>query len=228
MGLGSWLGGIGGLIAAPFTGGATLGPALGMLGGAAASASAGRAQGRVGQQEADIARQQAILAGLNTDLAQRRFTSSEYQRNAGNAARGSFLEGVKDFNVTPPPGVNMGTISGGARPSAIVDKEGLGGLIRRQSVAQLVTPQALPGVPALPAQPQAGKLDKFLNIFGTIAPMIGALSQSGQHQQQGGGASGGGDLFGQIGGPSGGFGGASYLPPPSTYQTPRGFGGVRF
>ena len=153
---------------------------MGDIGSAFSAAGANAATGRQTQDQANISRYLALMQGINTDLAQRRYNSSEYQRNAGNAARGSYMEGVQDFNVTPPPGVNMGTVTGGARPSAIVDKEGLGGLLRRQAVAQMVTPQGnnlggLPSLPVLPAQPKASGLSKFLSIFGPIAKVAGAI-----------------------------------------------------
>lgn len=196
MGLGKWLLGAGGLIAAPFTGGATLGPALGILGTTAGDASAARGQGRVDQQTADIQRNNAIINQIQADLAQKRYTQSNYQTGANNAVRGGLLTGLNDVNITGlPAGVHMPTITGGARPSAIDNKVGIGQLLERHGIDQMNAPGAgLPAIPQLPAQPQAGKLDKFLNIFGTIAPLLGELGSLGAKKPTGIRGSGGGGL----------------------------------
>ena len=171
---------LGGGILAPFTGGASLAlTGLGAIGDAASSASKGRADARVAQSQNDILRHRALLDAISADLAQRRFAQSDYQTNARNATQGGLLSGVTDAHVTAPSGIRTGTVTGGARPSAITDKAGIGDLIRNQAIARMVTPQALPSIPTLPDAPQAGKLDKFLNIFGTLGGLAGGLGALG-------------------------------------------------
>ena len=122
--------------------------AIGALAGAAGK---GRAEGRAAEQQAGLqqdtaeanrqrAMQDAALQAILADLAQRRFTGDEYQRSVRNAVGGGLIAGMEDPTFTPPPGVQMGTVTGGIKPSAIRNAPMIGNEMQRQAILDLMNP----------------------------------------------------------------------------------------
>lgn len=176
---------------------------IGAVGKLLSATSKGRADGR--QAEIDVIgdRDRAALdrARLADDQAARRddnaFRSANLdldRREYGDKARtggykdrmfGGLLEGLQDFQVTPPAGVQVGQISGGLRPSAMIGKEALGSQMSREAIVRgLDGPRFAPvqtgagaEIPGLSDLPQAGKLDKFLNIASLIANLAGTVPE---------------------------------------------------
>lgn len=184
--------------------------ALGDLGTAAANASFGRAQGRQAEAQYGLDRNRQIMDRLGAELAMRRGDTSD-------ALRGSFLQNVQDATIAAPAGVTVPRIAGGVRPSAIGNRADIGALLERNARARLASPTpTYASVDAdTPQAPQAGKMDKFLNTFGTIAPMMskvapmlgigkGAAAMAAHEAAHAGGAAaagaaGSGGLMGTLG-----------------------------
>lgn len=87
-------------------------------------------------------------AGL--DLTRRQFANDSYDRDFRNAIRGGFLSGVQDVDIQAPDGIPMGSVSGGLRPSAILDKEKIGNRVRQDALRGLLNPLSADDVPDAP------------------------------------------------------------------------------
>ena len=169
---------------------------------AAGAISQGRTQGRAAESAAAntydrlaLARYQAGLEGTSADLNQRQFLANDFQRQTQNALRGSLLQHAKDFSITPPPGVQMGTVRGGLSLDALPDRSMIGKALEDQALLELMHPtqpgsapatglsqRRLPSLPTLPdltETPSAGRLDTGLNwanLLGAALPYVtGAL-----------------------------------------------------
>ena len=213
--IGKILGAAGSIAAIPFTGGASATGLLGLLGkaapalGAAGSVmsgiGAGRAEGRQaeatanqnqGRAQADIYRALADAIMRQGTLGQQK---AEFERDSpnvrfGQAMRGNLAANMQDVSMQVPDRLKpyMVNFSGGLRPSAI----GAGGRAAGQQLADLGSGMMgkdsfelpnLPAPPQTPDMPQAGWLDKFLNIAGPAASAVGVLGpmigRRGQNQQ---------------------------------------------
>lgn len=128
---------------------------------------------------------------------------------AGNAVRGDILANAQDANVQAPPGVPMGHVSGGLRPSLLsAGTRELGGNMARNALleqmkgpAHIAYPDAptaptYPTAPTLPDLPQASGLDSFLNAAGGASGVASALNGL----LGGGQGSGGSFDAGKVGG----------------------------
>jgi len=87
---------------------------------------------------------------VQSELDQRKFLAGDYQRNVGNAVRGGLFQGMQDVNITPPAGITMGQITGGARPSAIANKDVLGRALQERAMQQMQNPDPLMPIPDVP------------------------------------------------------------------------------
>jgi hypothetical protein len=102
------------------------GPMLSQIGSKLTALNSGAAAGRVAEANANIGQANAGANLARVGLEKQQIGNDLQQRDYQDQLRGSLLTGLKDFTVTPPPGVNMGTISGGLRPSAIPDAGTIG------------------------------------------------------------------------------------------------------
>jgi hypothetical protein len=88
------------------------------------------------------------------------------------------LTGLQDFQVTPPEGVHMGTITGGLRPSAIPDRAFIGAGMRDSATADLSgTGNPLTGLTAmkgltLPTVPPLPSPNAAQTAMGIAAPAL--------------------------------------------------------
>ena len=191
MGWLSALGKIGGAIAAPFTGGASLIPTiLGGVGDVAGKMSSGRAQGR--QQEANYGLQRDAL-GMQAQQQGIQNDTTRYQQ----ALRLAMLGGAQDANIQLPDHLagHMPTMSGGLRPSMLDRTPVMGpdgqptgqmtghGALSREDIIQSMQPRILQALMngetyKLAAAPQAGGFDKFLNLLGGTGAFAGAVQNS--------------------------------------------------
>lgn len=165
---------------------------VGAAGRAMGAFAGGRAEGRGAEAEYGLewdrearARHQAELDALDMEIRQREFASKEYDRDVGRSMRGGLLQGLEDVNIDVPDGVEMGTISGGLRPSAIVGKDEIGRSMQANALPNLRNPnmpsgplRGLPTLEPMSRPPEPGAADTALNI-GSIAaasyPFLDAL-----------------------------------------------------
>lgn len=132
----------------------------------------GRAAGRSADAQAGRDDQQAVIDAINAGNNQRRSLGDEYQRNISNALRGNALKNIKDVSFTPPPGVTMGTITGGLRPS-ILGGADVGDPIHTAAMKYLLNPEQPRDIP-IPTTPRAGASDTALNWLAPILTGVGA------------------------------------------------------
>ena len=192
-------------------------PAIaGIAGKLFSGASKGRSEGRAAEigvtqdqdaaalDRARLSEQQAARtqgdryeeAGI--DLDRREYTDKSRSQGYTDRMRGGLLEGLQDFQVTPPEGVQMGQISGGLRPSAMIGREALGREMSRSAIQRgLEGPNFSPiervnspQIPGLSELPKAGKLDSFLNIASLISNLVGGVGEAADVVRGGGGGSG--------------------------------------
>jgi hypothetical protein len=142
--------------------------ALGMGSEALGAISEQRAANRAGEIDYDTIRDAAeqrrhsgMLDALRADLDQRRFLSDEYGRNTGRAIHGGLLQGTQDVDIQAPAGVQMGTVSGGLRPSSITGKEDIGRTLQQRAMQELTNPTQPGGVG--PDGPTPGRLPNIPN-----------------------------------------------------------------
>ena len=170
-------------IAAPFTGGASLGLGAGfgaLSGGAklaallprilgpggaiAGGALAGRAAGRQAE------------AGLGLDQDKLRFLAAQLnlrapQMRAANAARGDLLANVQDVSVGAPRGTRL---TGGTRPSLLSENSrNLGRQMSRDALLSQMKGDAFTPT----ALPQSGKFDTLLNILSNVGTGVDAWNK---------------------------------------------------
>jgi len=136
------------------------------------------------QQAARTQRDRYEEAGI--DLDRREYTDKSRSQGYTDRMRGGLLQGLQDFQVQAPEGVQVGQISGGLRPSAMLNREALGrdmerGAIQRGLEGPNFSPverMATPTVPGLSELPKAGKLDSFLNIASLISNLVGGVGEA--------------------------------------------------
>jgi hypothetical protein len=174
-------------------------PALAALGKMIADWRVGRQEGRKEEQSAanqnnttNILRNNSAMTGINADILQRNYLGENYDRNADNAVRGGYLQGVEDINIPRPAGVPTRNITGGLRPSAFVNRKEVGAALEKEAMTELLDPtrmandprpatKRLPAVPVLPDKidvPEPGAFDTALDWIGmgaSTVPFITAL-----------------------------------------------------
>ena len=168
--------------------------------------------------EEQAARQQnAGFDEADLDLKRREYADKSRTTGYGDRLQGGLLQGLQDFSIEAPEGVNVGKISGGLRPSAMIGKEALGRDMARSAIQRELEGPGFtavdrvngPDIPGLSELPKAGKLDSFLNIAGLIANLVG----------------GAGEIYSAV---KGGGGGASGVTNAAAPATRRIFGNARF
>lgn len=176
MGFWSTLAGIGGAIAAPFTGGLSLlaGPAVSALTGGGSSnptnPNVGTTAGNIGQTAGSI-EQQRLNALIQQTLAQQRQDQLNQSRallglsapasEAHNSVQGDILANAQDFSLSGlPKGVTVPTMSGGLRPSLLSPaSRALGANMSRNALLNNLSGKDVPALTPLPA---ASAYDKIL------------------------------------------------------------------
>jgi hypothetical protein len=205
MGIWTDIGLIGGIAAAPFTGGASMIPLLMAAGGAAgglgdalssggstsgATTAAGNAATVAGIAEAARANaliQQATIQQRQDQLNQLRaqLALAAPGQEAKNAARGDILAGAQDATLSGLPSyLHVPTISGGLRPSLFSgNTRALGANMSRQAMLNNMSGA---DVPALTPLPQSTALDTGLQavslgggLLNALSPVLGGGSPSG-------------------------------------------------
>lgn len=193
MGILSALGSIGGLIGAPFTGGASLalGPILGAVGDASSvlgKQEAGKSAGKI--QQADLNQRQDLSAlqryqmmqnaenqAAQTDLQRKQFDVGNRSASAKQALIGALLGGGVTPTSISPSGASGGLLrSLNANPDALAALKTLG---TQGSTAQN-TPLEFKGGNILPAPAltQVPKIDDggFLSTLARIGELTGAIA----------------------------------------------------
>lgn len=127
------------------------------VGGALSDMSAGRADGRQEEWNAEMDRVRA-QAMLDQVALNRR------QLNQNSAVRGNLMQGIQDVNIEAPAGIPRGKISGGLRPSAIPDRASIGADMERQAREELLNPPDR----SISDPPAPNGFDSFLNAAGPI------------------------------------------------------------
>lgn len=148
------------------------GPMLSKIGGSLSAINSGAAAGRVAEANANIAQTNAGANLARVGLEKQQVGNDLQQQDYQNQVRGSLLQGLKDFTVTPPAGVNMGTISGGLRPSAIGDAGTIGKGMYDTATSDLTAGKGQTGLtglsgltlPTLPPLPSPNAAQSALGI----------------------------------------------------------------
>jgi hypothetical protein len=195
MGLLSTLAKIGGIAAAPFSGGASLAlTALGGVGDVLGKQQQGQAQGQVTQAQVQqnqdrnaLDRYQTMQGAQNqaaqTDLQRKGFESSNRGTSAKQALLAALLGGDYQGANVSVPGIKNASVSGGLLDSL---KNSAGARTAMQNLGQQAsTAQTTPlqfhggemlAAPNLTALPEAGKSNSFLNTLARIAQIGGAAA----------------------------------------------------
>lgn len=193
---------IGGAVAAPFTGGASLAlMGLGAAGDVLGKQQAGAAQGRAAEAQlqqgqdrnaVDLyqAQQNAQNQAASMDLQRKGFEQQSRGTNAKQALLAALLGGGYQPSQVSVPGVQNANISGGLAASL---KNNPGVLAAMQKLAQQAstaqdTPLSFQGgelvkAPTLSTLPQQSKGGGFLDILSRIAQIGGAVGGVAGSQQ---------------------------------------------
>ncbi len=149
------------------------------IGHALTAANAGMASGRVAEAQANQAQNDAAIREMGANLTKARDQSTATSTDYARQVHGGLLQGLQDFQVTPPPNIHMGTITGGARPSAIIGAHDIGAGMQRQATLDLlgqgdpnlggVTSLSKITSPTLPSLPEPNVGQK---ILGGVAPAL--------------------------------------------------------
>jgi len=118
---------------------------------------------------ASAARAQSRAEEGNAAIDQYGLEKAAYQDAIRNALRGSLLQNLQDVNITPPPGVQMGTVTGGLRPSAVANRGDVGKSLEADALKTVMN-----GSPAVPHIPAASGIDSGLNLAAIIAAAASA------------------------------------------------------
>lgn len=212
MGLLSTLAKIGGVVAAPFSGGASL--ALTTLGGVSdvlGKQQQGAAQGRAAEAQAGMSRdrnaidlygtqQAAQDRAAQTDLQRKAFTTQDRGASAKQALLAALLGGDYQPSQVSVPGIKNATVSGGLAASL---KNSPGALAAMQKLAQQAgaaqdagPPQFTGGqliqAPTMTPLPTQSGGSKFLDILarigqvgGAVAPMLPKRGSAGDNNYGG-------------------------------------------
>lgn len=187
---------IGGIVAAPFTGGSSLAAtALGSAGQVAGAISGGRAQGRLAESGANNAQYNAQQNAINQagalDLARKKFLGAAPSKLAGQSLVADLMKNAGDLKLNVP-GITTNT-TGGVRPSALtsISKDAGQGLADAAWNRMRLLPQGWnsaneshdgSGQPffgantTAPVMPQPNALDKILGGVGTFGTIAGSLA----------------------------------------------------
>ncbi len=176
-GAGSAGGAAGGVAGATGAGAGTAGGFLGSLGGIkgilgsvgpiAGAIAGGRGQGRMAEEDMNLARGRAE--------SERALSNSRIDdTRMAQALRLALLGGVQDAQLTPPPEVArfMPQLTGGIKPSAIKDREGIINAMQPRILESLMSGNH---VPALPDQPSSNWVDKLLEGTSYGSAFLGSL-----------------------------------------------------
>lgn len=199
MGLGKWLGAIGGAVAAPFTGGASLIPVIaGAAGNVLGNVAQGRQAGRAAEtnvlQQQDQTALQRFLAAQNAqnnagqlDLQRKQFSLQAPGQRAANSTRGDILATLQKPTLTDQqqqnPRAHIVDFLSGA-PTLSDNTRALGRAMSQQALdsqnaGDTFTGGELLPVPQASALPKPTGLDKFLNIAGGIGTGMGIAGEIG-------------------------------------------------
>jgi len=202
MGLLSSLLGIGGAIAAPFTGGGSLAlSALGGLGRVAGQAAAGSSAQRQDENQQQLTRDQLLNQQYNTqqgaqmqagnlDLQRKQYTDSSRGNNAKQALIASLLQNYSPTAVSVP-GIKNADVGGGLGNAMLNNPNAQASLAQlyKDALAAQMNPQQFSGgqmlTPPTIAEPKGSSgLEKVLGGVGLGGSLLGALSGLGSGQSQ--------------------------------------------
>lgn len=183
MGFWSDLAHIGTIVAAPFTGGASLalnpvindladngGQAAGDVGSVLGKYAQGSAAGRAEQAKLQQGQDRNAIDLYQTQLKAPSVASSQ-------AVRGALLKNLQDASISGLPArINVPQLSGGLRPSALgADKGAIGGGLYSQAMGTLGNMKPATA-PTLTPLPQPSTLDKVAGYGGLSGSLLGAAS----------------------------------------------------
>lgn len=189
----------GGIAGAPFTGGASLIPALASAGlDVAGGLASGMTKDRAGQNDAA---QQAAMFKLQEargaedalmnrqalDLRQRQFGQESQTDAYKKAIMGALAKNLQDVSATRPAGIPTISFGGGARPSALgAEGRAAGDLLNKQAMQSLLSGQKFDQLPPIErlSAPQYKGAGFWENLLGGAGAVGKALSGAGAIQQQ--------------------------------------------
>lgn len=203
----SFLTNIGGLIAAPFTGGASI-PIAGALGSTLGKQQEGKAKGAAdtagvtqAQDRNAISLYQAQQAAENEaaqrDLERQKFTSDQQGVNAKRALLTSLLGGNLPRNSVSVAGIPQAKVGGGMLEALQGNPDALAALRNahgQADVAQMAVPSFTGGsmveAPKMTPLPQTGGGNSFLSTLANIGQLVGAVSPFLKKKDDGGNSQG--------------------------------------
>lgn len=143
---------------------------------AAAGMAAGRAEGRQAELDAALRMDAGARNRAQIELEQRVVGEREYDQNTQRALRGALLQGLEDVNIQAPAGVQMGSVTGGLRPSAIGSRDDIGKFLETRARASMANPKPFSPLPdATASVPQGSWFDDALGIVGMASPLTEAF-----------------------------------------------------
>jgi hypothetical protein len=157
----------------------TTGGLLSRIGSGLTALNSGAAQGRAAEAQANQNQFGTQLKGLSAQLDRATLAKKLQEQDYQDQLRGALIQHMQDFQATPPPEVasHMGTVTGGARPSALgPDRGAIGGNIQNTATLDLLqkgdpntgytaaSTAPMPTLPNLPS-PNAGQ-----SVLGYLAP----------------------------------------------------------
>ncbi len=165
------------------------------MGSGLTALGSGAASGRAAEATANQNQYGEALKGVSAQLQRAALAQELQQQDYQTQLRGSLLQGVKDFNVTPPPNIaaRMGTVSGGLRPSAIPDAGAIGSGMENSAALDLLgkgnpnsgfTGATGTQMPTLPGLPSPNGLTSALPYAGAGLNFAGLISNYLKNQQQ--------------------------------------------
>lgn len=196
------LGTVAPIVAAPFTGGASLaGLGLGgalkaaapaLIGGVASGLAGGMQKGREAENAANFnaaefaQRENAMkeAAGMNRaqmDLARRGFSQQSQGDAYQKALKSALALNLKDASINLPSRIPKFNISGGLRPSAIgAEGQAAAGELNKQAMTKLMGGEQFDALPAYQgtAAPEYRKPGFLENLTGTIGLGAGAVNSA--------------------------------------------------
>lgn len=191
----------GGIVGAPFTGGASLASLLPMGLDIAGSLARGKETGRENQNAAafneaqfrqqEAARKENALQGRAGLDLKRREQGRDFENQAfRNALLGAYGKNVQDVSMVRPKGIPTMSFTGGSRPSALgAEGRTAADAMYRKAMEHVLTGENyadLPGIEsvAAPKYKGPGALENILGIAGAAGGTMNRVKAQQQAEQQ--------------------------------------------
>lgn len=172
------------IVAAPFTGGLSLAglgtKGLGAIFEGVGKAASGISNARAADRAEDInvgfardqqekARFDSLVQAAQQDILNRKYQDNAYAQAADQRLFGGALQGMEDAHITRPGTVPTVTMTGGLRPSMLLNRAQVGADLEASAADRMAHPAQLPDLPTLGPMsqlPTRSGLDTALDWIG--------------------------------------------------------------